>query len=255
MIEQFREKLIGGMRQRGLSETFAEQVFQPDPRLRRIRLPRIARGQFRAAGLRLGVAEVLLPGGVHRGAVEQPADGILRAAQLVSDARRHGVDVRGVDVNDSRWDCTLEPAEGERGPPWALRLGLRMVSGLAQELAARIVESRAAGPFPSLNEFAQRTSIGRAAMTRLSQADAFASLGQPRRAALAVARSRRDAAAPRPLWDGRSEPDDAAEAIPETRPIEEVVADYRAIGLSLSPIRSPSSDRSWRRTASPRPIS
>ena len=77
VIEQFRQKLIDGMQGQRPDRRIRRAGVQPDPRLRRVRLSRIARGQLRAVGLCLGLAEVLLPGRLRRGADQQPADGVL----------------------------------------------------------------------------------------------------------------------------------------------------------------------------------
>src|SRR5205085_2544026 len=91
-----------------------------------------------------------------------------------------------VDVNFSRWDCTLEnsaPHPGARRNN-AVRLGLRIVKGLSQAHAERIAERRRGGPFQNLEEFARRTGLSNAVLSRLAKADAFGSLGLHRRAAL-----------------------------------------------------------------------
>ena len=94
VIEQFRQQADRRHAgQRACRDEYAEAVFQPDPRLRRVRLSRVARGQLRAAGLRLGLAEAPLPGRVHRRAAQQPADGLLRPGP--TRPRRPGARRRG----------------------------------------------------------------------------------------------------------------------------------------------------------------
>jgi error-prone DNA polymerase len=140
--------------------------------------------------------------------------GFYAPAQLVRDARQHGIEILPIDVNHSRWDCTLE------GP--AIRLGLRMIVGLAQRYAARIeVASR---PFHSVADFAQRTALPPAVITRLAKADAFCSLE--------ISRALAQEKTSRPLWDQFAE-DEPAVALPELSPHEEVLADYQTAGLSL----------------------
>ena len=78
-LGHFEERLIRGMRERGYAEEFAQADLPADPGLRRVRLPGVARGELRAAGVRLGVAQAPRAGGVRRGAHQQPADGLLRA--------------------------------------------------------------------------------------------------------------------------------------------------------------------------------
>src|SRR5690606_9112512 len=106
--------------------------------------------------------------------------GFYAAAQLVRDAREHGIEIREVDVNHSDWDCTLERRAGDK---CAVRLGFRQVKGF-QEASGRIVEERRGGGFDSVRHFWLRTGLGPRVIERLADADAFRSLGLDRRAAL-----------------------------------------------------------------------
>jgi error-prone DNA polymerase len=158
--------------------------------------------------------------------------GFYAPAQVVRDAREHGVEVRPVCVNASRWDCTLEPAEGGR---LALRLGLRMVAGLGNAEGARLAARRGALPYAGIGELRDRAELPRAALERLAEADAFYALGLDRRAALWAVRGLEDGALPLFAAAGQGaakvvEPTVALVPMTEGR---EVVEDYRATGLSL----------------------
>ncbi len=226
IIEQFRKKLLEGMMAKGLTQEFAEAVFRPDQRFRRIRLSRVARRQLRAVGLRFGLAEALLPGRVSpRPLINSQPMGFYAPAQLVRGAREHGVEVRPIDVNASGWDCTLEAG--------ALRLGLRMVRGLSEVHARAIEEARRRGPFGGWDDFVRRTRLGRAVVSRLAAADAFSSLELDRRAALWRALGEERKTASLPLFDQLPPDDEPAVPLPELDPAEAVVADYRTAGLSL----------------------
>ena len=128
--------------------------------------------------------------------------GFYAPAQLVRDARQHGVEVRPVDVNHSRWDCTLEPAGEGR---LAVRLGLRLARGLANADGALIAARRAAmAPFAShRGPLAPGRRSGRGALERLAEADAFGSLGLNRREALWAIRGLSDG--PLPLFAAADE--------------------------------------------------
>lgn len=92
--------------------------------------------------------------------------------QIVGDARNHGVEIRPVCINRSRWDCTLEQVKGgERRH--AVRLGMRLVRGLSAVDAARIVAARADQPFDSVNDMWRRASVPAASLVELAEADAF----------------------------------------------------------------------------------
>src|SRR3546814_11360583 len=78
--------------------------------------------------------------------------------------------MRPICINASRWDCTLEPIGEDR---FAVRLGMRMVRGLNEQDAARIIAARADEPFASIEELWRRADVGMGAFNRLAEADAF----------------------------------------------------------------------------------
>jgi error-prone DNA polymerase len=149
--------------------------------------------------------------------------GFYAPAQILRDAREHGVRVRPVDVNESAYDCTLEADDGSRGG-FALRLGLRLVSGLPETAAQAVA---AAAPFRDAADLIRRAGLDRGAMERLAQADALASLGLDRRGALWAASG---VSAPAPLLAEAREP---PTRLPRATEGEEVVLDHAATGLSL----------------------
>jgi len=259
LIDQFHQKLIDGMRARGYTEEYAEVIFNQIRGFGDYGFP-----ESHAASFALLVYVSAWLKCHHMAAFtaallnSQPM-GFYAPAQLVRNARDHGVEVRPVDVNHSRWECTLERTDkgGSRDGPdfranengtvplapgakpriWALRLGFCMLQGMGQAVAERIVEVRAAQPFASLDDFARRTGLGRAMLARLAKAGVFESLGLSRRTALwhALEQERRDlplfAASPA---DPRPSPQSALPApLPKMSAAEEVLADYRTTGLSL----------------------
>ena len=164
--------------------------------------------------------------------------GFYAPAQIVRDVQGHGVEVRPVCVNASRWDCTLEPAEDDAR--FAVRLGMRMVKGLSNIHAAAIVVNRADRPFISVDDLWRRARVPSAALVQLARADAFGpALGLVRREALWAIKALRDE--PLPLFAAAAAREDTP--IPEIdepavalRPMtagSEVVEDYRHVGLTL----------------------
>ncbi|HVU29313.1 MAG TPA: OB-fold nucleic acid binding domain-containing protein, partial [Sphingomicrobium sp.] len=151
--------------------------------------------------------------------------GFYAPAQIVRDAREHGVEVLEVDVNHSDWDCTLE--EG------ALRLGLRQVDGLQHEAADRVVSRR---PYATVEELRSRGRVPVHAIQRLAAADAFRSIGLDRRSALWDSRALK-AAPDLPLFAYAEALDEGIEEIPAELPTmplaEHVISDYQTIRLSL----------------------
>ena len=147
--------------------------------------------------------------------------GFYAPAQLVADARRHGVDVRPVDVTVSEWDCTLEDG--------ALRLGLRMVKGLTEAGAQRIVAARCAAPFASVADLAQRAKLDRRDLAALADADALAALsGHRHETVWEVAGVER---LPEILAGATF--DEASPALAAPTEGQDIVADYRRLGLTL----------------------
>jgi error-prone DNA polymerase len=117
--------------------------------------------------------------------------GFYLPAQIVRDARDHGVEVRPVCVNASRWDCTLEPIDDE--DCFAVRLGLRMVKGLANDDAAAIITARADEPFLSVDDLWRRAGVPAASLVQLAEADAFLpDLNRARRDAFWAIKALRD---------------------------------------------------------------
>ena len=158
--------------------------------------------------------------------------GFYAPAQIVRDAREHGVEVRPVDIHASGRDNSLERmADGRH----ALRLGLRQVTGLGEEDAERILAMRGERPWPDIAAMQRGTGLGAAAIETLAAADAFGSMGLDRRGALWQARALPKAPA-LPLFEAAGGPAEGAEppaALPAMAPGEQVVEDYRALRLSL----------------------
>jgi error-prone DNA polymerase len=168
--------------------------------------------------------------------------GFYAPAQIVRDARDHGVQIRPLDVNASLWDCSLEP-ERQSAEGYALRLGLRMAAGLSAQDGKSIVKARSGGngsPFASPEEVVRRANITRKAMEALAQADAFRGLGTGRREALWAARgvehdippllklAAQQAAVGEPPLLQEPAPD-----LPQESAGQAVVLDYTATGLTL----------------------
>jgi len=136
--------------------------------------------------------------------------GFYAPAQIVRDARDHGVEIRPVCVNASRWDCTLEPIDDDK---FAVRLGFRQVRGLSNKDGAEIVAARADRPFESIDDLWRRADVPVSSLVQLAEADAMnESLGLARREALWALKALRDE--PLELF--------AAAAQREARTIEEV---------------------------------
>ncbi|HEY5614042.1 MAG TPA: OB-fold nucleic acid binding domain-containing protein, partial [Lysobacter sp.] len=183
--------------------------------------------------------------------------GFYQPPQLVADARRHGIDVRPIDVCHSDWDCTLEPWPGDPRRQPALRLGLRLARGMHEDAALRIGVERTRAPFRDLDDLAARANLDRAMLDLLAEAAALRSLaGHRHRARWSTAGTERQlplfASASAPASDSRvsdagvadaasAEPNRARPrpgsepriAIPPPSAFENTHADYASTGLSL----------------------
>ena len=228
-IHRFRDKFVEGMVGRGYERDFAERCFKQIEGFGDYGFPESHAASFALLVYISSWLKHHYPDVFACALLNSQPMGFYAPAQIVGDARKHGVEVRPVDVNHSVWGCTLEPPP----PRLALRLGLRQIRGLREEDAARIVGAREGG-YRSPADLWRRAGISPAILVRLARADAFTSTGLDRRQA-AWAISSLDRAGPLPLFDS---PDGGAPprlepALPAMTAGEQVVADYRTTGLSL----------------------
>jgi error-prone DNA polymerase len=231
-IDQFREKMVGGMVRRGYEQDFAERCFKQIEGFGSYGFPEshalsFARLVYVSAWLKCHHPAVFAAALLN----SQPM-GFYAPAQIVRDAREKGrVEMREIDVNASAWDNGLER---DRPVPPALRLGFRQIDGFRKEWGDAIAGARAAGPFGSIEDLARRAALPARALRLLADADAFRSLGLDRRAALWEVR--RTPAAELPLFAAARARELGAEpdaALPAMSKAEHVVADYQTTRLSL----------------------
>jgi error-prone DNA polymerase len=237
VIEKFRHKLMKGMADKGLSDEFAQQVFRQIRGFGEYGFPESHAASFALLVYVSSWLKYYYPDVFCAALLNSQPMGFYPPAQLVSDARRHDVNVLPVDVNHSDWDCTLERRESKTPDADArlsLRLGLRMVAGIRFEVAEAVLESRqTGGPFTSVADLTRRARLGQAALAGLSRADAFGSLEQDRREALWQALAQEKIPQDQPLFDSLDDSDDDTSFLPELTEQEHVTEDYRQIGLSL----------------------
>jgi error-prone DNA polymerase len=231
LIDQFHQKLVDGMHSRGLSSEFAEQVFRQIRGFGDYGFPESHAASFALLVYVSAWLKHYHPAAYTASLINSQPMGFYSVAQLVRDARDHGVEVHGVDVNQSESDCTLEAASD--GTPMGLRLGLRLIRELPTSARQAILQARQQGPFQSQQDFQQRSGLGRAIIMKLAAADAFASLQQDRRKALWESLAQQQHAQQRPLFDSLTPAETPPVALPPMSAAEEVAADYRAAGLSL----------------------
>ncbi len=222
----FEEKLINGMRERGYDEDFARQIFRQIEGFGEYGFPESHSASF---ALLVYVSCWLKrhePAAFTAALLNSQPMGFYSASQLVQDARRHDVEVRAVDINQSDWDCTLEKSEAGRP---VLRLGLRMVKGLSEESGRSIESIRIAGSFETTQQLVERTGLGKRELGVLASSAALKSLeGHRHRARWAVA----GVEEPTPLFQSM-ERYEAAALLPKPSEGQNIVADYQSVGLTL----------------------
>ncbi len=244
-VSFFRDKMVEGMTARGYEPAFAERCFQQIEGFGSYGFPESHAASFALLVYASAWIKCHYPDVFAAALLNSQPMGFYAPAQIVRDARAHGVEVRAVDVNASDWDCKLEEAPqmalAVNGVQLkALRLGLRQVRGLSEADAKRLVAARALdGPFADTGDLAARTGLAKAALSRLARADALASLKLDRRPALWAVAGLEDAA-PLPLFaaaersNGGPRLDDAPPPpLPPMGTGEAVAEDYRMVRLSL----------------------
>ena len=224
-IHSFRDKFIEGMTGRGYTRDFAERCFRQIEGFGEYGFPESHAASFAHLAYVSSWLKCHYPAVFACALLNSQPMGFYAPAQIVRDARGHGVEVRPTDVNRSEWDCTLED--------FTLRLGLRRIRGLKEEDANRLTAARGDG-YRSPIDLWKRTGISPAVLTRMAGTDAFTSMGLNRRQAAWAVRAMSEGG-PLPLFDSpeRDRSFQPEPALPGMSVGEQVAADYRTTGLSL----------------------
>jgi error-prone DNA polymerase len=242
-VHLFEDKFIGGMISRGYDRDFAERCFEQIKGFGEYGFPESHAASFALLVYASAWIKCRYPDVFCAAILNSQPMGFYQPAQLVRDARAHGVEIREADVNFSNWDCTLEGG--------AVRLGFRLIHGLSEDELKRLVTARGNG-FSSIERLAAIAGVSRFTIERLAEADAFRSLGFDRRTALWAARrldtigirpTRGTAKTQNPAQDnvlpllaphlGDELFPEQSVALPAMALSEHVVEDYVATGLSL----------------------
>jgi len=254
-IETFRDKFVGTMIARGYDPAFARGCFNQIEGFGSYGFPESHAASFANLVYASAWIKCHYPDVFAAALLNSQPMGFYATAQIVRDAQEHGVTVREVDVNDSDWDCTLEPCgDGTEKDAakrlharhatmadaikttHALRLGLREIAGLSEDHGKMIAAARGGRRFVSVRDLWLRTGLPPAVLERLARADAFRSLGLDRRAALWAVRALQRAGDKDdlPLFARVAMPElEPGVALPPMLPGEHVIEDYRHLHLSL----------------------
>jgi error-prone DNA polymerase len=226
-LEPFQQKLCDGMRARGYPESFALQIFNQILGFGEYGFPESHAASFALLVYTSAWLKHHEPAAFCAALINSQPMGFYAPAQLVRDARAHGVEVRPVALDVSDWDCTLERRDDGRP---ALRLGLRVVKHLSQDGARRLLAARTAGAFVNIADLAQRADLDRRDLEALAAADSLAALvGHRHRAVWQVSGVERAL----PLLPAGTVPDEGVPLLRAPREGQEIVADYGSLGLTL----------------------
>lgn len=235
LVTKFHEKLVNGMMKKGYQREYAERVFKQLEGFGSYGFPESHAASFALLVYVSSWLKCFYPDVFACGLLNSMPMGFYQPAQIIIDAKKHGVEVRPVDINHSNWDNILEaeaPATGgkKENNSCALRLGFRQVKGLRQEDMDLLVNKRAK-QYTCINDL-RDAGISEAALERLADADAFRSIGLDRRQALWEV-STKDR--PHNMFEGQAAPDAAGEniSLPIMSTSEHVVHDYASTALSL----------------------
>ncbi|GBQ91403.1 DNA polymerase III subunit alpha [Acetobacter nitrogenifigens DSM 23921 = NBRC 105050] len=233
-VSKFQTRLLEGMRENGYPEEFAERIYQQLEGFGSYGFPESHAASFAILAYSSSWMKCRHPDVFLASLLNSQPMGFYAPSQLVRDAQAHGVEVRPICVNRSRWDATLEGPERANGL-FAVRLGMNLVKGLANEDAARIVAARGNRPFASVDDLWRRSGVKAAALTHLAEADAFRpGFGLARREALWAIKALRDE--PLPLFAAAEIVREAEEPDVLLQPMRagaEVARDYNRVGLTL----------------------
>ena len=222
----FEDKLIDGMRGRGYSDEFARQIFRQIEGFGEYGFPESHSASFALLVYVSCWLKCHEPVAFTCALLNSQPMGFYSASQLVQDLKRHGAEVRPVDINYSDWESSLETDAGSAA---CLRLGLHMIKGLNEEVGRRLVDSRDSVAYRSVQDLLERTAVERRELDLLASAGALKNIAGHRHSARWQVSGTEK---PLPLF-GSMQRYEAAPMLSKPSEGQDIVADYRLTGLSL----------------------
>ena len=232
-IGHYEEMMVGRMIARGYEVEFAHRCFAQIKGFGEYGFPESHACAFAHLVYASAWVKCFYPDAFTASLLNSQPMGFYAPAQLVRDAREHGVEVCHPDVNASDWEAVLQPRRGQ--PHHAIQLGFRSIDGFKTDWAEAIIAARQAGPFRDLEDLRLRAGLTPAALERLAEADAYGTLDLTRRQGMWAAKGAAPAStAPLFAAMGLEEADGPPPvALPRLTEAEEVVGDYQSIRLAL----------------------
>ena len=237
-VQRFHQRLVSRMIEKGYDAEFSENIFKQIQGFGEYGFPESHAASFAKLVYISCWLKCHEPACFFAALVNSQPMGFYSPSQLMQDARKHGVQVRAIDVTCSAWDCTLEPASQSDGLPQypgirqaqaAVRLGLRLIAGLSEKSVQRITTARTESPFTSTEDLVSRAQLGTLEINALAAADALLQLAGHRRQQVWEAA----AIKPAPLLLKAVPTHETALKLPDTPEGENILFDYRATGLTL----------------------
>jgi error-prone DNA polymerase len=232
----FHERLVGRMVEKGYDREYSERIFKQIQGFGEYGFPESHAAGFALLAYNSSWVKCHHPDAFLCGLLNSQPMGFYAPAQLVRDAREHGVTVRPVDVQVSVWDCVLEDVvplndpKANHAPLVPVRLGLNRVSGLSEDAAKRIVKARDESAFASVEDLARRASLNAHELRVLAESDALLGLaGNRHQAAWSVAGI--DTRPTEMLRQTRV--NESLVELDAPNEVETMLADYRSLGLTL----------------------
>jgi error-prone DNA polymerase len=230
-LEHLRDRLLDGMTRNGYDREFAENIFEQMKGFGSYGFPESHAASFALITYVSCWLKCNYPAAFTCALLNSQPMGFYSPSQLVQDVRRHGIEVRPVDVRYSDWDCALEPLPATRamGKKMAIRLGLRQVAGFSEETALRIVAARERAAFIDVEDLCARAELDARHQTLLADAAALKGLaGHRHRARWAVQGVEKQL----PLFGTVPVRDDPV-SLPVPSVGDDMLADHASVGLSL----------------------
>lgn len=235
-LMRHRQRLLDGFSRKGIKLEFGEALFEQIKGFGDYGFPESHAASFALLVYLSAWQKVHFPAHFVCGVLNAQPMGFYSPSSLIKDAQRHGVEVRPVDVGCSNWDNTLEPASGASRvksvypeAQRALRLGLRLVKGLKEQAALRVMQARQEGPFKDVPELIRRARLGRDDVEFLAEAGALESVIQGRRQAIWAS------TAPRaPGLFANVSWEEPQVKLPPLASSEQMMLDYQRVGLSIT---------------------
>ena len=234
-LEKHRDALLAGMAKNDYTAEFAERIFEQIKGFGDYGFPESHAASFALITYVSSWIKCHEQAAFSCALLNSLPMGFYQPPQLVADARKHGIEVRPVDVRYSDWDCTLEAGNDTPERPLALRLGMRLINGLQQKVAERISAARAQAAFRDLDELVARADLDRGSVDRLAEAGALRGLAGHRHRARwqsAATEKQLPLFAAAGVTDTRSAMEERI-AIPPPSAFEDTRADYASTGLTL----------------------